>query len=236
MLSAWINYGVSFYVLGAAAVIAFVSKIISGMTMRRMVKEASEIQKSEHKLMRLMKAKFEHASMVSDRVLNVEVFAKKYMYEYKVLGMRVTFLRHLPKKMLWCSLLAGMLGVFGEYWLHGVSDLAIRYGAVTAVAMTVQLVILIMGNEKENFEAAKTYIVDYLENVCIRRYEKANRLLEEEVRAREEEQRRMEEMEEVTIPEISEKLAETVQQEEEEEKEKNQEMRIREILHEFLVQ
>lgn len=234
MLETWIHYGVIYYAFGVLVLIGLIAKIISGITVRKMVKEAAEIQKSNHKLMRLIKAKFEHASMVSDRVLNVEVFAKKYLYEYRVLGCRASSWQSLPKKMIWLSLLVGVLGTFGAYWVDGTGDTTIRHGAVTIITMTAIWTIHNFGNETVNREAAKNYIVDYLENVCIHRYEKANQLLDEEVQAQEEETKKMEEIEEVTIPEISEKLAETVQQEDEQEREKEQEKRIRAILQEFL--
>ncbi len=234
MLETWIDYGVVYYAFGVLVLIGLTAKIISEITVRKMVKEAAEIQQSNHRLMRLIKAKFEHACMVSDRVLNVEVFAKKYLYEYKVLGGRVSLWSNIPKKMIWLSLLVGVIGTFGAYWVHGTGDTTIRHGAVTVITMTVLWTIHSLGNETVHWEAAKNYIVDYLENVCIHRYEKANKLLEEEVQAQEEEAKRIEEIEQVEIPEISKKLEETVKQEEQQEKEKEQEMRIRAILQEFL--
>ncbi len=235
MLETWMNYGVVYYAFGVLAFIGLGAKIISEITVRKMVKEAAEIQQSNHRLMRLIKAKFEHASMVSDRVLNVEVFAKKYLYEYRVLGCRASLWSNLPKKMMWLSLFVGVLGTFGAYWVYGMGDAVIRHGGVALIAMTFLWTIHSLGNEAVHRDAAKNYIVDYLENVCIHRYEKVNQLLEEEVQAQEEEAKRIEEIEQVEIPEISEKLEETVKKEELKEKEKEQEMRIRAILQEFLV-
>lgn len=62
--------------MGAGAAIGVLSKLIAHFTLRRMVKAASRMSKSNHKLMRLVRAKFEHASMVSDKVQNVEAFVK----------------------------------------------------------------------------------------------------------------------------------------------------------------
>ena len=62
--------------MGVAAGIGVLSKLVAHVTLRRMVKAASRMNKSNHKLMRLVRAKFEHASMVSDKVQNVEAFVK----------------------------------------------------------------------------------------------------------------------------------------------------------------
>ena len=46
------------------------------------------MDKSAHPLIRLVRAKYEHACMLNDKVQNVGVFVDKYLYEYKVLGMK----------------------------------------------------------------------------------------------------------------------------------------------------
>ena len=101
MLEAIVKHGIIFYAMGVIMAIGLFSKFISHTTLRKMVREASEIQKSNHRLMRLVKSKFEHASMVSDKVQNVEAFVNKYLFEYRVLGVRMETWRGLVKKSIW---------------------------------------------------------------------------------------------------------------------------------------
>ena len=127
MLETIINTGSILWVLGIMMAVGVWAKIISHITVRKMVRAASEIQKSNHRLMRLVKAKFEHASMVSDKVQNVDAFVQKYLYEYKVLGARLETWRALQKKMIWFILAVGLFGApvlsfwlaFGLRWLCG---------------------------------------------------------------------------------------------------------------------
>ena len=84
MLETLVQNQIIFYAMGVAAGIGVLSKLVAHITLRRMVKAASRMNKSNHKLMRLVRAKFEHASMVSDKVQNVEAFVKKYVYEYRI--------------------------------------------------------------------------------------------------------------------------------------------------------
>ena len=174
MLETVIKYGIIFCAMGVAMAMGVLAKMISHITARKMVKAASEIQKSNHRLMRLVKAKFEHASMVSDKVQNVEAFVKKYLYEYKVLGVRLDGWRSLPKKMIWLIVVLGAFGVLGSYQIYGMKEQTFQYGAFTGICAVLVFSISILSDEKSKLEAAKNYMVDYLENVCIHRYEKAN--------------------------------------------------------------
>ena len=250
MLEAVMKYEIIFYVMGILAAAGVAAKIVSYTTASSLVKAAGDIQKSNQKLMKLVKAKFEHASMVSDRVQNVGAFVEKYLYEYKILGMRLDSWRSLTLKMSWLIVAMGVFGAFGSYWLEGMSEQTFRYGAVSAVLAILLVSIHILSNDGMKLSAAKNYMVEYLENVCVHRYEKANLALRAAVQPDEEtngevNQETVEEVE----PEIKEALnAKTQMKEEpkiedklEEAKEQcvskereEQEMRIRAILQEFL--
>lgn len=216
MLEAVMKYGVIFYAMGIVFVIGVVSKIVSHVTARKMVKAASEIQKSNHRLMRLLKAKFEHASMVSDKVQNVEVFVKKYLYEYKVLGVRFDTWRSMRQKTIWIILTLGIWGIFTSYQMEGMGEQTIRYVGATGIFAILLYSIHILSDESARVEVARTYIVDYLENVCIHRYEKVGSVQPEPELVLAEEEPDFEEEPEVTKDHSS------------------QEMRLRAILEEFL--
>ncbi len=59
---------------------------MANASLKRLVRAAGNMGKSAHPLIRLIRAKFEHACMVSDRVQNVGVFVEKYLHEYRVAG------------------------------------------------------------------------------------------------------------------------------------------------------
>ena len=88
LLEKLVEYQIPFYAMAAAAALGLLGKLIAQVTLKRMIKEAENIHSSNHKLMKLIKAKYEHANMVSDRVKKVDAFVDKYLYEYRVLGMR----------------------------------------------------------------------------------------------------------------------------------------------------
>ena len=74
MLEAVWKHGVLFYAVGVMCVLGVISKITVSLTLRRLVKEAGKMGKSLHPLMKLVRAKFEHACMVSDKVQNIRAF------------------------------------------------------------------------------------------------------------------------------------------------------------------
>lgn len=215
MLETIIKHGIIFYAMGIMMGVGIFAKVISHITVRKMVLEASEIQKSNHKLMRLIKAKFEHATMVSDKVQNVKAFVKKYLYEYKVLGMRLSTWQGLQKKAVWILGTLGLIGAFASFRIQGMSEQTFQYIGWTGILAVLLYVIQMMTDEKIRLAAAENYIVDYLENVCVHRYEKINQAAAKE--------------EEIVMPQPEVKEEADVSKERME-----QEKRIRAILEEFL--
>ena len=216
MLEAIVAKGFIFYAMGAWMVVGIFAKVISHIIVGSLVKEAREIQKSNHRFMHLIKSKFEHASMISDKVQNVEVFVKKYLYEYKALGLPLEMWRGIQLKAIWSLLGTGLLGGMCSYQVQGMNDNTFLYFAWTGILTILSFVIQHMSDEQRKLEAAKNYMVDYLENVCVHRYEKANQ-----------DARQVEEVE------ITEKV-EVVPEPEYAKEREEQEKRIRAILEEFL--
>lgn len=228
MLGNIVKHEIIFYIMGILLGFSIVAKMIAVVTIRKMVKAAGEIQKSNHKLMKLIKAKFEHASLISDKVHNVEAFVEKYMYEYRVFGIRLHTWRKIPQKIIWIIGCLGVFAVFESYRTEGLGILTIKYAQWTSLFVLLILLLHFMMEEKLGLHATKNYIVEHLENVCMHRYAKKNAVVEEA----------QEEVQEEAAPEDPEEESEDVQMakqlEEEEQKKSEREMRIRAILEEFL--
>ena len=203
------------YVMGVIFVISVLAKMISYVTVRRMEKASSEIQKSNHRLMKLIKAKFEHASMISDKVQNVEAFVEKYLYEYRIMRIKLWTFRSFQAKAAWIIALLGGVLAFSRYRAEGMGASVILYIEWTCIFVLGITLLHFLLEEETRIRCAKNYMVEYLENVCIRRFEKNN---EKPV------------VEEVSEPEI---VIPTVE-ELEPKKKSDQEIRIRAILEEFM--
>lgn len=227
MLRNMVQKEIILYVMAILVIVCVIAKLISAITVRKMVGASREIHKSNHRFMKLIKSKFEHATLVSERVQNVEAFVEKYIYEYKVFGMRLQAWGNIVKTLIWLVGILGVFAIFESYRLWGFKDLTIEYIQWTGIFLLLLLLLQFVEEEGSRIKAAKNYIIEYLENVCAHRYEKMN-LREERVVETEKTDVLAEEKEEVN-PEIS------VAKEVDEEKQKSeQEMRIRAILEEFL--
>ncbi len=231
MLEKMMSNGVLFYAIGIVTMLGVIAKFISCITTNNLVQAAGDIQKSNQKLMRLVKAKFEHASMVSDKVQNVEAFVRKYLYEYKVLGMRLSSWRDFPLKMAWTVGVIGILGMMAGYQIYGMGEATLQYGMAGVVGAVILLSFHLLIPEKMKLEAAKNYMVEYLENVCVHRYEKAKRSLAEVMEEKKEPTETH--VEAKAEPETEEKT-EILEEEHVKMEKDEQEMRIRAILQEFL--
>ena len=223
MLETFIKQGVMIYLMGIVMLIGVLAKMISYFTVRKMVKAAKEIHKSEHRLMKLVKAKFEHASMVSDKVQNVEAFVDKYIYEYRVFGVRLIGWNKFPKKAIGLIGILGVFALFESYRRFGFAENFAENLQWTAIFILFLLLLCFLAEEKSRLDAAKNYMVEYLENVCIYRYAKMHQAAHNEKESEAEEEVLTEEVE-----------VQTVEQQEEEHMKTEQEMRIRAILEEFL--
>lgn len=174
MLEMLLDKKLLFVLMGMLTGLGVADKCIVSMTMKRMVEAAGSMSKSNHPLMRLVRAKFEHACMISDTVENVGVFVDKYLYEYKVCGLRLHSLRRLEKMCSGLLIVTGLAGAGLTYRGYGMGDEALRMGAVGCGLGILVWLFHLTTDENYCMEMAKNYMVDYLENVCLRKYEKMN--------------------------------------------------------------
>ena len=174
MLEMLLDKKLLFVLMGMLTGLGVADKCIVSMTMKHMVESAGSMSKSNHPLMRLVRAKFEHACMISDTVENVGVFVDKYLYEYKVCGLRLHSLRRLEKMCSGLLIVTGLAGAGLTYRVYGMGDEVLRTGAAGCGLGILVWLFHLTTDENYCMEMAKNYMVDYLENVCLRKYEKMN--------------------------------------------------------------
>lgn len=173
MLEVILDKYIIYVLMGAFAILGVVSKLIVSLTLGGMVRGAENMSKSTHPLMRLVRAKFEHACMVSEKVENVRVFVDKYLYEHRVIGVKLHSLRRMETASAGMCLVLGVLGAAVEYSVRGMQEGVLRIGVTGAVLAIVVFLVHLTTDENFRLEAARNYMVDYLENICLHRYEKA---------------------------------------------------------------
>ena len=174
MLEAIVAQQVFFYFVGASVAIGIAAKIIAGISLKRLVKASSNMSKSNHGLMRLVKAKFEHACMVSDKVQNVQAFVEKYVYEYRVLGIRLHSWRQMEKTSIWLCALFSAVGAVLTYYVEGVGQELYQYGILGGSGVVILFLLNLVSDEKYQLSVIKVYMVDFLENTYAHRYTKKN--------------------------------------------------------------
>ena len=176
MLETIMNSDAIFWTMGVIAGISVLCKLITTFTLKRLVRAAGKMGKSSQKLMRLVKAKFEHAFMLSDRVDNVNAFVEKYLFEYRIFGIRLHTYRYFEKQSIWLVGILGLLGMFLSYTQPGMEEETFRYGAIGGAAMVLLFLVRNSSDEEHQLGVVKTYMIDYLENVCAPRYSKQQAL------------------------------------------------------------
>ncbi len=162
--------------IGVFAVIGVISKFVVSISLKSLTKAAGNMGKSSHSLMRLVRAKYEHTCMVSDRVQNVEVFVEKYIYEYRILRIRLHSWRRLERASAWGCLMAGLVGAGIEYAFMGMTDFVLQSAGGGAAIGILLFLMRAALDEEYCLNVIRTYMVDYLDNFCAHKFEKNREL------------------------------------------------------------
>lgn len=170
-----------YYVMGIVAVVGVISKVVVHVTLRRLVKAASNMAKSTHKFMKLVRAKYEHACMVNEQVDNVNVFVDKFIHEYEVCGIRLHTWKRWSMSTMWVIFFLTVLAGGTTYYYEGVQEMLFQRCGVGVALMVLMVSIYQVGDEQYKLQAMKLYMVDYLENVCARKYSKNRKAVNQEV-------------------------------------------------------
>lgn len=178
MLESALNSSIIYYIMGAITVGGIISKLIVSMSLKKLVQAASDMHKSTNRLMKLVRAKFEHACMVNDNVENIDVFVEKYMNEHQVLGIRLYGWQRLERIFI---VTLGLVTVYvggATYYYAGLGQDMLRRMLIGTGLFLLLLGIYQFVDEKLRIQTVKVYMVDYLENVCAKRYVRGNGMKE----------------------------------------------------------
>ena len=187
MLELMLDRHVIYVLMGMSAFAGVVSKVVVGRRLRKLVAAAESMGKSNHPLMRLVRAKFEHTCMISEKVENVGVFVDKYLYEYRVGGVRLHAWRRLQMAGAGLCLIFGGVGAIISYRIKGATEQTAMIGGTGVALALIVFLVHMLTDEEYRLEAVRNYMVDYLENIYQHRYEKTYKkeVLAEEARSEE---------------------------------------------------
>ena len=187
MLELMLDRHVIYVLMGMSAFAGVVSKVVVGRTLRKLVAAAESMGKSNHPLMRLVRAKFEHTCMISEKVENVGVFVDKYLYEYRVGGVRLHAWRRLQMAGAGLCMILGGVGAIISYRIKGATEQTAMIGGTGVAMALIVFLVHMLTDEEYRLEAVRNYMVDYLENIYQHRYEKTYKkeVLVEEARSAE---------------------------------------------------
>ncbi len=187
MLELMLDRHVIYVLMGMSTFAGVVSKVVVGRTLRKLVAAAESMGKSNHPLMRLVRAKFEHTCMISEKVENVGVFVDKYLYEYRVGGVRLHAWRRLQMAGAGLCLILGGVGAIISYRIKGATEQTAMIGGTGVALALIVFLVHMLTDEEYRLQAVRNYMVDYLENIYQHRYEKTYKkeVLAEEARSAE---------------------------------------------------
>ena len=160
------------YLMAGIGVLGILAKIINQLTLYRLVRAAGNMPKSTHRLIKLVRAKYEHACMIHDSVENIDAFVEKYIYEYRGFLFRIHTWRQIEILTVWFARILSALGALANYLSLGLTETVYQYIAAGIAEMVLLSVIMRLSDEPYKINAVRMYMVDYLENICAVRLRK----------------------------------------------------------------
>ena len=137
--------------------------------------------KSTHKLIKLVRAKYEHACMIHDSVENIDAFVEKYIYEYRGFLFRIHTWRQIELLSVWFAGILAALGASAHYLSFGFTESVYQYIAAGVAEVVLLSVVIRLTDEPYKINAVKMYMVDYLENICALRLRKQRQTDRDEI-------------------------------------------------------
>ena len=162
------------YLMAAVGVLGIIAKIVNHFTLNRLVKAAGNMPKSTHRLIKLVRAKYEHACMIRDSVENIDAFVEKYIYEYRGFLFRIHTWRQVEILSVWFAGILAALGASVLYFYSGFFESVYQYIAAGIAEVVLLSVVMRLSDEPYKVNAVKMYMTDYLENICTFRLRKQN--------------------------------------------------------------
>lgn len=160
------------YLMAGIGALGILAKIINHFTLYRLVKAAGNMPKSTHRLIKLVRAKYEHACMIHDSVENIDAFVEKYIYEYRGFLFRIHTWRQIEVLSVWFAGILAAAGAFSCYLSYGLTEQVYQYAAAGTAEVVLLSVVMRLSDEPYKINAVKMYMVDYMENICAFRLKK----------------------------------------------------------------
>lgn len=161
------------YLMAAIGIIGIIAKVINHFTLVSLTRAAGNMPKSTHRLIKLVRAKYEHACMIHDSVENIDAFVEKYIYEYRGCLFRIHTWGQIELLSVWFAGILAAMGAFLQFYLYsGFTESVYQYIAAGAAEVVLLSVVMRLSDEPYKIRGVKMYMVDYLDNICAFRLRK----------------------------------------------------------------
>lgn len=178
MLDIILETNTIYYTIAILFIVGMVLKLVASRKIRYLNIQVKEMNKSTEPFLKLVKAKFEHASMANDGVGNVNVFVDKYLREYKICGLSIHTMDKCRIVVLVGMVLLSLVGAVATYVTNTSVNTPSEYLTLGVISTLVLVGFYQMIDEKYRLNTVRIYMIDYLENVMANRIKKSNRSME----------------------------------------------------------
>lgn len=160
------------YVITGFCMVGILGKVMLAIAYSKLIKASDQMSNSEHKLMKLMRLKFETCYKLKIGVHNIDTFIDKYIYKYRFCGILLHTWENISGVLAAMCMLTGTVGgiLAAIYQLDRNVILFHLFTGIFTGALLIILDNILNLNTKR--KVIRTNIRDYLENFLKIRLEK----------------------------------------------------------------
>ena len=152
-------------------VIGILYQVAIGVIYQRMIQAADTLSGTDSKLLNQCKERFVNCYKLNGGVANIPVFVDKYINRIRVMGMSISFMKHLSGQLMLAGVFVAGFGVCkGIVEGRRVVDLLPFY-IISLFGIYLYLSIMSIVDVPNRRKMIKTNLTDYLENTVAQRLE-----------------------------------------------------------------
>jgi hypothetical protein len=152
-------------------VIGILYQIAIGVIYQRLIYEADTMTGVDSKLLKRCKERFVNCYKLNGGVANIPVFVDKYINRIRILGMSISFMKHLSGQLMLAGVFVAGFGVFkGIVEGRSFVDLLPFY-IISLFGIYLYLSVMSIVDMQNRRRALKTNLIDFLENTVAQRLE-----------------------------------------------------------------
>lgn len=164
---AYLEQGNVLYVLAVFCLIGVIGKLTVNHVYKGLIRQSDNVASAADKQLQQMKTKYESIYRINCGVRDCRAFVSKRLYQYRILGMRLSSWDFCDLHAAGIGLLLCFVSAFWIYRMDGDLKMSATYICVAGMAFGAMVLFHHIADSAANREALESSLCHYFENVLV---------------------------------------------------------------------